>query len=150
MEYDSRGDTLEHIHNVQRFIGHVIRELLERGDNHDRSKLNFPEKECFDRMTPLLSTVTYGSDEYRKMLDEMRPAIYHHNQCNTHHPEHYTNGIDDMSLIDIVEMLCDWKAATMRHNDGDIYRSLEICIKRFGINQQLTRILLNTIKVMDW
>jgi len=50
-----------------------------------------------------------------------------------------------MNLIDVIEMLCDWAAATKRHNDGDIVSSIETNKARFGINDQLAQILLNTV-----
>jgi len=150
MEYDSKGDTLEHIHTVQMFMNQIIHDLLRRAIKHDSSKLNPPEKETFDRMTPKLSGVTYGSDEYRAMLAQMRPAIDHHNQHNTHHPEHHPNGLDDMSLLDVIEMFCDWKAATYRHNDGDIYKSIEINHERFVGSQLLKSIFINTAARMGW
>ena len=55
-----------------------------------------------------------------------------------------------MNLIDVIEMLCDWKAATMRHADGDIKKSIEINQKRFGYSDELKAILLNTIEFMHW
>jgi hypothetical protein len=41
------------------------------------------------------------------------------------------------------------KAATLRHKDGDIRRSVEINQKRFGYSDELKRIFLNTIKEMN-
>ena len=150
MEYDSRGDTLEHIHTVQMFMNQIIHDLLRRALDHDASKLHPPEKAIFDAMTPRLSGVTYGSDEYRSMLNEMRPAIDHHNKHNRHHPEHHAEGLDDMSLMDVIEMFCDWKAATRRHDDGDIYKSIEINHERFTGSQLLKRIFINTAKRLGW
>lgn len=150
MTHDSKADTFEHIRTVQLFIGKVIRRLLDRADEHDFTKLLPPEKETFDRMTPRLSSVSYGSDEYRAMLKEIRPALDHHNRYNSHHPEFYENGIGDMDLVDLVEMFCDWKAASMRHADGDLRKSLSINAERFGIDEQLCSILANTIKRMRW
>jgi hypothetical protein len=68
---------------------------------------------------------------------------------NPHHPEHYSDGIDGMNLLDLVEMVCDWKAATLRHDDGDIKKSVEINQKRFGMSDQLTKIIRNTVKLLD-
>lgn len=53
-------------------------------------------------------------------------------------------GIEGMSLLDIIEMFCDWKAATERHNDGDILKSIEHNEKRFKIAPQLSQIFRNT------
>lgn len=56
--------------------------------------------------------------------------------------------VNGMNLIDLLEMKCDWKAASERHADGDIRRSIEINTKRFGLSDQLTQILTNTVDAM--
>lgn len=53
--------------------------------------------------------------------------------------------INSMDLVDIIEMLCDWYAATHRHDNGDIGKSIEMSEKRFGINEQLSQLFRNTI-----
>lgn len=50
--------------------------------------------------------------------------------------------------MDLVEMICDWKAASERHNDGNIRKSIEHNAERFGMSPQLTRIFENTADVM--
>ena len=146
-KYDSREDTLEHKLNVGKLINIIMRLLLERKENHDASKLNSPEKAIFDEYTPKLAATTYGSDEYKTYLNEMQAALKHHYTNNRHHPEHFENGIQGMTLIDLCEMLADWKAATLRHNDGDILKSIEINQKRFGYSDEIKNILLNTVKL---
>jgi hypothetical protein len=59
----------------------------------------------------------------------------------------YLNGMD---LFDIFEMFFDWKAACERHNDGNIYKSIAINKERFKISDQLTEILINTAKMMNF
>ena len=49
---------------------------------------------------------------------KFKPAIDHHYANNRHHPEHWPNGINDMTLMDLIEMLADWKAATARNKNG--------------------------------
>lgn len=49
-----------------------------------------------------------------------------------------------------MRMLCDWKAATERHNDGSIARSLAHNKDRFKIEPQLLRILENTVEHFGW
>jgi hypothetical protein len=150
-KYDSRRDTQEHQYAVQARIQEFRDHLKERARLHDRSKLESPEKEVFDRVTPQLAGLTYGSDEYKAALADMGPALDHHYAENSHHPEHYRDGINGMSLLDLVEMLCDWKAAGERHDDGgDIERSLRLNIDRFKIEPQLQSILENTIAEMEW
>lgn len=141
-------ETRKHIWQVHARLNVVIKNLMDRALCHDASKLDSPEVEIFDKYTPLLKGTTYGSDEYKKYLEEMEIAIDHHHHYpdNSHHPEYYENGIRGMSLCDLIEMLCDWKAATMRHSDGDIMRSIEINQERFGYSDELKQIFINTIE----
>lgn len=145
----SKFKTMRHVETVRNYLNACIRELLTRTEKHDQSKLESPEVEIFEEYTPKLRNCTYGSDEYKQYMKEMKVAIDHHNLKNSHHPEHYINGINGMNLFDLVEMICDWKAATMRHNDGDIYKSLDINTERFSIEKQLFDILLNTIQFIE-
>jgi hypothetical protein len=55
-----------------------------------------------------------------------------------------------MTLLDLIEMLCDWKAASERHNDGDIMRSIIVNKERFAISDQLTGILERTCRELEW
>ena len=147
--YDSTNDTKAHIARVADMVT-LCADLLElRAKAHDESKLKSPEKEIFDEMTPKLKDSTYGSEEYKGFLAQMKPALDHHYAANSHHPEHYPNGIDGMSLLDLLEMLCDWKAAGERHANGSIGRSLEVNQDRFKIGDQLYAILWNTIRELE-
>lgn len=144
MKYDSTIDTLMHIRNVRNKLFSVVLNLIRRSDEHDDSKLRDPEKSYFDKYTPLLAGTTYGTVEHENCKEKLEPALKHHYANNSHHPEYYKNGIDGMCLLDVIEMLVDWKAASERHNDGYIIRSIFYNKKRFKIDDQLTRILLNT------
>ena len=150
MAYDSKQDTIDHIAKVQDLLQTVIIALADRGLDHDKSKLEDPEKFIFDKFTPKLKGTTYGSKEYNGYLDAMGGALQHHYAHNQHHPEYHTAGIDGMTLIDIIEMFCDWKAATLRHDDGDMKKSIVHNASRFGISKQLEMIFENTREVLDW
>jgi hypothetical protein len=76
--------------------------------------------------------------------------LEHHYEHNSHHPEHYPSGITGMSLLDVMEMLIDWKAASERHTDGDIMRSIEQNQERFGYSDDLRSIFENTAREMGW
>lgn len=150
MSYDSRPETIAHIERVAELLAQVERDLCTRGENHDASKLVDPELDTFNEYTPKLKNSTYGTDEYKGYLEGMGAGLRHHYEHNRHHPEHFPNGINDMTLMDLVEMLADWKAATERHADGDVARSLDIQKGRFGISDQLHQVLHNTIEYLDW
>lgn len=149
-EYDSLKDTLAHADRVEELITELSEELRDRGMFHDQSKTEPPEKAVFDEYTPKLKHSTYGSDEYKGFLEAMGEGLAHHYAHNRHHPEHFENGIDDMTLVDLIEMLADWKAATERHDDGSLVRSLVIQQERFGISEQLAKILNNTAYAYGW
>ena len=145
-KYDSTEDTNKHIQLVQEYMDLCIFWLNNMAYNHDRTKLEEPEKEYFDTYTPLLKDVTYGSDKYKEYLKEIKVALDHHYKHNSHHTEHYEQGIKGMGLLNLLEMICDWIAATKRHNDGDILKSIEINQERFGYTDELKQIFINTVE----
>lgn len=146
----SKFETAKHIHLVAGFLHAVVSQLLIRADEHDKSKLESPEVEAFGRVTHLLAETEYGSDEYRAALRSIKPEIKHHNEVNSHHPEHFPNGVAGMTLIDLVEMMCDWKAATYRMKEvKPVSGSLDKNAERFGIDGDLFLVLMNTAKWLD-
>lgn len=195
---DQRPETYKHIQKVQHYLNRVAMYLIRSGEMHDQSKLEPPEQELFDKWTPKLAGMTYGSDEYKAALAALKPALDHHYAVNRHHPEHFDtyecqicgifysradappvgypdsdyrwcftchsgkypgffetalvkhHGIKQMNLLDIIEMLCDWKAASERHSDGDIVESIEKNQERFGYSDELKVMFLNTAKALGW
>jgi Family of unknown function (DUF5662) len=145
-ELDTFRRTVEHIALVQRLLLSAQIELSRRIVTHDRTKLDSPEWEMYREAIPKLETLTYGSEEYLAIVKEMRDgALKHHFQHNRHHSEHFENGINDMNLFDVLEMLADWIAHTQMRTDGDIAKSIELNSARFGISAQLQQIMSNTV-----
>ena len=147
--YDSTTDINKHIMEVRHILDRFSSLLYDRALRHDSSKIQSQEKPIFDEFTPKLKGATYGSEEYQGFLKEMGLALKHHYEMNEHHPEHWEHGIRDMSLLDIVEMFCDWLAATRRHADGDIWKSIEINQGRFGYSDDLKSIFKNTVDELE-
>lgn len=146
---ECRVETQKHIDKVRKYIRFFTDKLTSRGENHDASKMESPEVELFAEHTERLAEIEYGSDEYKKELEELQPALEHHYAVNRHHPQHFPNGINDMNIIDIVELIADWKASSERYNNGNLLKSIEINAKRFNMDEQLTQILKNTARMMD-
>jgi predicted metal-dependent phosphoesterase TrpH len=142
-------DTMRHIERVRNLLHIAIKELLDRAEKHDQSKLVSPEVEAFTEKTKELAGLTYGTPEYFQSKKEIDQAIQHHYANNPHHPEHYKNGINDMNLLDVLEMFCDWKAASERHNDGNLRKSIEVNANRFNMSPQLVQIFENTVDLVD-
>jgi hypothetical protein len=91
---------LSHQQCVRSSLGELASELVRRGYVHDRSKLSEDELPGY--------VLLYGGEKNAQTRD----AINRHYSCNSHHPEHYADASRDMTWLDIVEMVCDWKAAS--------------------------------------
>lgn len=146
----TKNETRKHILLVGTFLNKCIIDLLIRASEHDKSKLNDNEAPYFDKYTSELSKHEYNSKEYKHCLLKLQPALKEHYAKNDHHPEYFKNGINDMSLIQIIEMLADWKASCSRLANGNILTSIESNQKRFGYSDDIKRLLINTVKYLDW
>ena len=146
-EYKDR--IMSHKLSVKAGIQRVIDILFSRGQHHDDDKL-IPE--VFNEFYPVsdkFNGVKFGSEKYNQALKELQPILKKHYAISPHHPEFYENGINGMTLIDLIEMLIDWKSASSAYGDsfGD---SMEIAKKRFGIDEQLFEVLKNTAKSLGY
>lgn len=148
--YDSSYDTYAHKEIVQKLMtNYVIPELSRRAIEHDDTKLSSPEKECYDKYIPMLKNAKYGSDEYEDIRQRMsEEGLEHHYSSNRHHPEHFENGINDMTVIDLVEMIIDWIAASQRSDTGFL-KGLETNAQEYGIPTMLKDIIANTYQDMQ-
>ncbi len=146
---ESQRDTREHIARVQVNIDQAVENLAERAIAHDLSKLEEPELSGYEGLSQALKGLTYGTPEHRAAFAPYKEIIQHHYAANPHHPEHWQMGVTDMSLLDIIEMLADWKAANDR-NGGDFGHSIQVSVNRFRISEQLHAILINTAKELGW
>lgn len=145
--YDSSHDTLRHTDMVKRIFNFIILpELEKRKENHDLSKLRSPEKEVYDEYIPKLKETPFGSKEYVKVRNEIQEnGLKHHFEENRHHPEHFKNGINDMTIIDLVEMFVDWEASAY-YSDTSFKDGLKFNKKKFNMSEQLYQIFANTHK----
>lgn len=141
-QYDCTADVLEHKRKVVRYLNEFAIQLLRRASVHDDSKLRSPEKEGFDQWTPELKTREFGTDYYKQALDEMGEFLRHRYEVNSHHPEHFSDGVSGMNLLDLVEMVCDWQAAAAAKG---VAVDLEHAAKRFQLSPQLVSIIRNSI-----
>jgi len=154
---DSAPDTMKHIRRVQTLLLSAVVNLINRGADHDASKLGPEEKPKFDEATSLWG-MEFGSDEYKVALARLGPALAHHYANNSHHPEHYGpvdmgnpfGGIRGMNLLDLIEMLADWKAAGERHAGGSLADSIKKNAERFEMDTHLEKLLTDTARELGW
>lgn len=140
-----------HIEAVQDNMQEVLDDLVIRQKTHDETKLMEPELSLLSRLNQeKQAEIVYNSDEYHEVIKTvLKDFLYYHYKDNDHHPEH-SGSIDTMPLPAILEMLCDWKAASGRNKNGSFEFSLSENIKRFKINDQLASILRTTAKYYGW
>ena len=142
--------TLKHIKRVNELMAGFAVELISRGLVHDDSKFEPEELGPLQDMQELVEregNAPYGSDEYKRRLGILKPMLDHHYANNSHHPEHYENGINGMTLFDVVEMSQDWIAAAER--GGETVVGLTSSQERFNISEQLMDILKNTYDYLE-
>lgn len=145
----SEVDIRKHQRCVQRMMTRIALELLARAEQHDLSKLGPEEAPLFAESFAKLKTLTYGSPEYQEALKNLGPALAHHYARNDHHPEHFPGGINDMNICMVVEMFCDWVAASQRQNNGNLHVSLEKALERFGVGPMLGKVFRNSISLVE-
>lgn len=140
--------TTKHKAWVLTYILAFCAKLIWRGIVHDLSKYRDPEASRFAEVLPELEDTTYGSEEYDELLDRLEPALVHHYAMNRHHPEHFEHEdmkpppIRAMHLLDVTEMFIDWRAATRRHKDGDIAKSVQVNAERYGFEDDALKTVL--------
>lgn len=137
--------THKHIARVRQLLGEFAIEMIKRGDRHDASKFDPVELEPLQRMQDLIDKegqAQFGTDEYKRRTDMLGDMITHHRANNSHHPEHYPNGIAGMDLFDLVEMFFDWKAASERADSSVMH--LDAACDKYDVAPQLRWVLHNT------
>ena len=108
--------------------------LKNRGLAHDLSKLALDEFGGFVEVNRIAREHHYGSEEYKASLEGCGVIPLHFSR-NPHHPEYHEDGIHSMSLIDIIEMVADWKAACETYGNTNLKDALSIQVERFGLQE---------------
>ena len=136
---------LGHRYDVGKSLSVLIKALIDRASEHDLDKFH-PEvvdKHCemfedFQKTKP-----DYGTPGYDEVKDRFEDIIKRHYQASRHHPEHFERGIDGMNLVDMMEMVCDWVAATPK--DQDVFDAVGLNCSKYGIDEQLMVLIVRTI-----
>lgn len=141
----------DHRRLVGKYMQVMIAALVTRSINHDLSKFGPDEFDGYMEAYPTFCRADYGSALYREACRIAKPAIRHHVTTNRHHPEAHVSGVDDMNLVDLLEMVCDWCAASMRRGREDDFSSLKLgmIFERFEIGPQLQSIIANTVRCLS-
>src|SRR5262245_12623997 len=109
--------TNQHIERVRRCLALLAKvtscreELIERARVHDASKFGPEERVPYIWLTEYHRRRRNGEPfEYPEgIAAAVKLAIRHHVTTNRHHPEFHADP-NEMSDVDLIEMVCDWTA----------------------------------------
>lgn len=151
--------TREHIERVSGCLSLLAAErecgaeLLERAQVHDASKFGPEER------VPYIWLTEYHRCRWRNipftypdgMEEAVNRAVRHHVTSNRHHPEFHADP-NEMTDVDLIEMVCDWTAMSLEFNqDGGSARGwAEKTIgHRVPFNEEKTRFVFEVIEQLD-
>ena len=137
---------LKHKEEITQLMSKFAAEISYRSGIHDNSKFSPEEFDVYSSNVQDFNKYDFDSEEEKRLRERVYPAAKAHQKRNRHHPEHFKNGIDDMNLIDLLEMICDWKSASSRAPGDSLRKGLPILKEKYKISPQLYQILTNTIK----
>src|SRR5262245_7532106 len=151
--------TREHIERVGRCLALLARvtdygeELLERAKIHDASKFGPEERIPYVWLTEYHRCRRNGEPfEYPQGIAErVKRAIQHHVTANRHHPEFHADP-NDMTDLDLIEMVCDWTAMAQEFGqDGGSARGWadKTIGTRVGFNPDKRRFIYHVIEELD-
>ena len=147
MDFDKRLE--QHKEGVKNYLEIITMLLNTRALTHDNSKSSEEEYKYY-KMANSVNRNDFKT--YEEYLDYITPTLNkglkHHYENNRHHPEFFDNGIDDMTLIDIMEMIADWCIA-IKQNGKDLYEEVQYNFDKYNISEQLRKIIINTYKYID-
>lgn len=137
-------DLQQHRAWVAEGMHYIIREIATRSHNHDDSKMSEIERDAYIEPVWQLNHdgPEYGTEEYKALCKQMGEGWKHHIKHNDHHPEHFDNDLSKMNLVQLIEMVCDWRAASKRKGN---HPAKAIEFMKAELSPQLEAILRNTI-----
>ncbi len=128
-------------------------ELALRAKEHDASKFGPEERNAYVWLTEYHQCRRNGEPlEYPPGVEqEVKRAINHHMTANRHHPQFHTDP-NDMTEVDLIEMVCDWTAMSQEFDqDGGSARGWadRTIGKRVQFNKDKTAFVYRIIEELD-
>lgn len=151
--------TKEHIERVRRCLTLLAgamdygEELIDRAKSHDASKFGDEERLPYVWLTEHHRCRRAGeSFTYPEgMAEKVERAIHHHVTTNRHHPEFHAEP-NEMSDVDLIEMVCDWTAMAQEfgQDQGSARGWADKTIgKRVAFNADKRRFIYQMIDELD-
>lgn len=149
-EFDTLMEMLRHTKEVFARLEAIASDLRRRGILHDLTKFDELEFTTFCSTREKFKKADYGSEEYAECTRLAKPAVDHHYKNNRHHTGYHEKGILGMNLLDILEMVADWKAASKRSPNLTFKDSLPKAFEKYKIPEAIQEVILNTIDYLGW
>ena len=151
--------TEEHIERVRQCLAVMASvtefpdELYERGCIHDASKYGLEERIPYVWLTEFHRCRIAGEPfSYPLGMEaRVRAAIVHHTTTNRHHPDFHSDP-NDMTDVDLIEMVCDWTAMSQEFGqDGGSARGWadRTIGHRLHFNESRRRFVYAMIDLLD-
>ncbi|WP_146416573.1 DUF5662 family protein [Crateriforma conspicua] len=151
--------TEEHIERVRQCltvmasVTEYADELEERARVHDASKFGPEERIPYIWLTEFHRCRRSGEPfTYPDGMEErVRSAIDHHMTTNRHHPDFHADP-NDMTDVDLIEMVCDWTAMSQEFGqDGGSARGWadKTIGKRLHLNETKRQFVYAMIDLLD-
>ncbi len=124
--------------------------LQARADLHDHSKLLEPESNGYIWLTWYHRCKNNGTDfSYPPEVENIvKEACHHHLHSNSHHPESYGD-VEQMTILDIVEMVSDWTAMSQEYGQGSCLDYVLAHIDQWGFSDEKKQLIFATIAELD-
>ena len=143
----------EQLHHFYDYPGLENSEIDKRAELHDASKFFENEKHAY-------ACLTFFYDQKKsnpayvlpRLVESMvSEGIEKHSLINTHHPEAHFD-INQMPLIDLVEMVCDWTAIAIENcgpNATARTWASDNLNKKWKFNSENQNLIFNLIDELD-
>ena len=125
--------------------------LRERAHVHDASKFSDAERVPYIWLTEYHRCRRTGEPfAYPDGVHEqVRAAIRHHTSVNRHHAEYHADP-NDMTDVDLIEMVCDWTAMAQELGDGNARAYADRTVGTdLLLNPERSAFLYRTIDLLD-
>lgn len=122
---------------VSEIMGKIARDILHRSMTHDLELMKDPIHDKLVRVFP-----KYKNGE--ALTDEESNAIYDMSKTSDYQPVYHEHTFTDMTLVQYIEWLADFKAQCALDGKDPMYEIVRID----AIPRQIRHVLINTLE--DW
>ena len=149
-----RKSTHMHKVHVDSLMRDVASEIRRRGKSHDTSKFSGIEAslgEMYYEDYNKINVLNPKETDVNTYEKKMAAAHIEHFKRNDHHIEHFENGLSDMNLIQLTELVCDILAHMMEkgYSKHDCVDKIGSILKsRYDAPDELVSIVAHTVEYL--